>query len=354
MTLRHIQRSIPVVGAPAVCSPTQIGPRSGDLGRPRRKAMLQRLRHRLDVLERRGLFEHGSATADRTVPVLPFDIAEIDACLPHRGLAVAALHEVTCAGGEVNEETGGQAPADPSSEVAMLFFTAYLAARRSRYIANGQMNGSGAVLWICRRLTPHGPGLAASGLPMAQTIFVRVRDDEAALWAMEEALKCRSLSAVVAEVRRVGLSASRRLQLAAEAHGVTGLLLRPAYSSFAASAVHSRWRIRSATSAAWNGEGLGLSTELQEQLSSPPNMPPINMPQTSGTRALGAHCLRVELLRTRGGGQGQWTLQWNEMNNNEAYQEGTFGLAAPLADGPLPADAGTPGAEDGGHRAVGT
>ena len=57
--------------------------------------------------------------------------------------------------------------------------------------------------------------------------MVRAGPRDARLWALEEALRSPGLTAVLAEVDRLTLTQSRRLQLAAEAKGVTAFLLRP-------------------------------------------------------------------------------------------------------------------------------
>ena len=68
---------------------------------------------------------------------------------------------------------------------------------------------------------PYGPGLAAFGLDPARLVLVRAARGPQMLWAMEEALKCAALGAVIGELwsgpRHYSLTASRRLALAAKA-----------------------------------------------------------------------------------------------------------------------------------------
>ena len=47
---------------------------------------------------------------------------------------------------------------------------------------------------------PYGPGLDLFGLPMARLLVLRVPRPVDALWAMEEALSCRALAIVIAEL----------------------------------------------------------------------------------------------------------------------------------------------------------
>jgi hypothetical protein len=92
------------------------------------------------------------------------------------------------------------------------------------------------VLWIAPRRkiyeTLYAPGLAAFGFDpydrAAGLILVRARTMTEILWAMEEGLREPGIGAVVAELPMGSvpdLTASRRLQLAAEAGGTMALLL---------------------------------------------------------------------------------------------------------------------------------
>ena len=75
---------------------------------------------------------------------------------------------------------------------------------------------------------PYAPGLAGHGLDPARLLVVRVKGGADALWAAEEALKCRALAAVVIDLWRTktyDLVASRRLLLAAAAGGTPAVLV---------------------------------------------------------------------------------------------------------------------------------
>ena len=68
---------------------------------------------------------------------------------------------------------------------------------------------------------------AQAGLSADRVIYVEARDPKTVLLVMEESLRHTGLAAVVGEIDgQIGLTASRRLQLAAEKSGVMGLLLR--------------------------------------------------------------------------------------------------------------------------------
>ena len=108
------------------------------------------------------------------------------------------------------------------------------------------------VLWIAgggAKTMPWPPGLARCGLPPERLILLRADRPEDALWAMEESLRCPAvggaLLALDAEQEaRLTLTATRRLQLAAEAGGGIGLLLRPeSVARSLQSVALTRWQV---------------------------------------------------------------------------------------------------------------
>ena len=86
---------------------------------------------------------------------------------------------------------------------------------------------------------------------------------------------------MLGEVDEIDLVASRRLQLAAETRGVTGLLLRPPAPRPIASAAVTRWRLA------------GAPSQPAPSAPAPPRW-------------------RVELARCRGGRPGRWLLEWRQ------------------------------------------
>lgn len=70
------------------------------------------------------------------------------------------------------------------------------------------------------------PAAIACGVPLGRLIVVRAACRADAFWVCEQALRCRAVAAVVLPLRTVDARTSRRLQLAAEAGGGLGLLLR--------------------------------------------------------------------------------------------------------------------------------
>lgn len=222
-------------------------------------ASIGALRSRIALLEGRQ-----SAPSDAEQSVLTFGLPDIDEALPGKGLMAAALHEFIGAGPDTEF---GALPAQ---------LIASLAARRA-----------GSVLWIVHRTAPFAPGLAACGLCPDRIIFAN--PGQAVLGVMEDGLRHGGLSAVVGEVfGRFSLTASRRLQLAAEGSGTTAFALRRSmiHDDLALrepSAALTRWRIAAALS--------------------PPPIP--SAPEVPG---LSRARWRLELQRARGGLPRAWLV----------------------------------------------
>jgi protein ImuA len=207
--------------------------------------------------------ERKHASLDEAAPQLPFGIAEIDDVLGG-GLAPAALHEIAATGeAEIASATG---------------FTLALAARVPASV----------VLWIAEEMTaresgtPYGPGLDEIGLAPERLVTITTAHARDVLWAMEEALRCRAVGAVIGELRSaggIGDVAVRRLSLAATERGGLALLLRTTPSAEATPA-DTRWIVGPAASA----------------------------PTRHG---IGPPAIAVQLIRNRRGVLGSWMLEWN-------------------------------------------
>ncbi|MGL9622866.1 DNA repair protein [Bradyrhizobium sp. U531] len=192
--------------------------------------------------------------------------SEADAVLKG-GLARAAIHEVFCEGRQGTAATG---------------FVMGLA---------GRVSAQRPLLWVRQDFSEleagalSMSGLAELGLDPRRLVMVRAADVESALRSSADALACDALGAVVLElwgdVRQFDLVASRKLTLAAQSSGVTGLMLRMAAQPLPSTA-ETRWMLRAAHSppgAAWD--------------------------------AWGAPRFDAELLRNRHGQCGRWIMEWN-------------------------------------------
>jgi protein ImuA len=254
------------------------------------------LRARVRALERGGPRASGAAAA-------PLGLAALDARLPGGGLPFGCLHEIA----------GGRAEWDDGAAGG---FCLALLARLLGALPEGETaapQARGPVLWVSRWGDLYAPGLAAFGVDPGRLIEVRAGAGTEVLWAMEEALRCTRLAAVVGEVEALERRAGRRLQLAAEAQGVTAVALRrplrPARRAEAPSAAATRWRVMPAQASA------PVSAQASTRVSA-----------ENGT-FLGRPCWQVELLRCRGAAPGQWCLEWDDAT-------GGFALAASLRDRP--------------------
>jgi protein ImuA len=135
--------------------------------------------------------------------VLPFGVPQIDERLPGRGLALGALHEVA---GGANGALDGAAAA---------LFAAGILARTH-----------GPILWCINRRDLFAPALAQAGLHPDRVIYAEAGSETAILACFEEGLRHGGLAGVVAEVARLPMTPSRRLQLAAETSGTIGIAIR--------------------------------------------------------------------------------------------------------------------------------
>ncbi|WP_426610129.1 ImuA family protein [Bradyrhizobium sp. McL0616] len=182
------------------------------------------------------------------------------------GLARAAIHEVFCAGSQGAAATG---------------FVAGLA---------GRVTTRKPLLWVRQDFSEletgalSMSGLAELGLDPRRVVMVRAADVESALRTSADALACDALGAVVLELwgetRQFDLVASRKLTLAAQSSGATGLLLRMAAQPLPSTA-ETRWMLRAAHS-----------------------------PPGAMWSAWGAPRFDAELLRNRHGPSGRWIMEW--------------------------------------------
>lgn len=228
---------------------------------------LQYLRAEVARIGCDGLAEGGADDA------LPLGVAEIDWALGGEGLRRGALHEV--------------------SGTAATGFAAVIAGHAAR--------GGGQVLWCgvgrgWGGLYP--PGLAMLGLPPSSLLLMDCRNERELLAAAEEGLRGGGLAALLLEVSRLpGMTAARRLQLAAETGGAPGLMLCPG--------------------AIGRHGATGRRDARMPGAMAPDALPP--SPAVSRWRAghvpagpQGYFRWRLELLRCRGGGAGKWLVDWNE------------------------------------------
>jgi protein ImuA len=201
--------------------------------------------------------------------------ADADATL-QGGLAVGAMHEVFADAGRQSAAATG--------------FVAGLAGRAA---------ARRPLVWVRQDFTEiesgalSMSGLAELGLDPRLLVTVCAADVDTALRTAADAFACDALGAVVLEVwgeaRQLDLVASRKLTLAAQASGVTGLLLRVAAEPQPSTA-ETRWIVRAAHS-------------------------PLAAPLMSAAPLVlaapwGAPLFDAQLVRNRHGPVGRWIMEW--------------------------------------------
>jgi protein ImuA len=185
-------------------------------------------------------------------------LGRINEAFPNGVFPFSALHEFFCFNQE--ELTSSSA-----------FITALLSSRFKK--------GATAV-WISptRKIFP--PALKWFGVEPHQILFLNIKNEKEISWAINEALTCPSLSAVISELPEMSITASRRFQLTIEDAGVGCFILRKNPKNLLTTAV-SRWHIQP------------LPTKTEN-----------NLP------GLGHLRWRVDLLKVRNGKTGSWNIEW--------------------------------------------
>jgi protein ImuA len=187
----------------------------------------------------------------------------VDCWMPHGGLPTGCIHEVK-----------------GTSLSSALAFSSILSAR----IAGDRGN----IVYIAPDRSLHALGLLPYGVRLDQFLLVSVRRQQDLAWAVMEALRCSQVSAVMTVLEGVDLTASRRLQLAAENSGATCFLLGHATSAAIASPI-TRWKV-----------------------SAHAGKPGQRFDEPAWT---------LDLLYCRGGRPGNWTLEWRNQRLSALFNQ---------------------------------
>jgi len=197
-------------------------------------------------------------------------LGEIEDAFPNGVFPKGAIHEMLCPAPEQLAATSG-------------FMGGIL---------GSLMKQGGACLWISLSGKLFPPSLASFNVEPGRVIFINLQRERDVLWAMEEALKCEGLAAVVAELQDVSFAQSRRLQLAVENSKVTGFVLRNDPRKVGTTTCVARWQVTS------------LPSQLEDGL------PGVGFPRW-----------QVDLLKVRNGKPGSWTVTWDANGFNMAEEE---------------------------------
>jgi protein ImuA len=187
---------------------------------------------------------------------------------PNAQFPLGAMHEFICDRAEDNAAAGG--------------FVAGL--------LSSVMKKGGAAIWISASRTVFPPALKNFGISPDKVIFIDLQKENEMLWAMEEALKCNGLAAVIGEMQELNFTASRRLQLAVEQSRVTGFILRRNNHNLNTTACVARWKINS------------LPSIMADKI------PGVGFPRWN-----------VELLKVRNGKPGSWEIEWRNGKFHHVY-----------------------------------
>jgi len=192
--------------------------------------------------------------------LLSLGLGAIESAFPDKVFARGAVHELISDTSEAAASTSG-----------------FMAV-----VLNTLMQQTGFCLWISTRprRSIYAPALKAFGITPERILFVDANKADA-LWAIEEALKCNALTAVVGELTELSFNESRRLQLAVEQSQVTGFIHRFQPKSENAVACVSRWKIT-----------------------------PLASTAPDGLPGLGFACWNVQLLKIKNGKPGEWQVRW--------------------------------------------
>jgi protein ImuA len=186
-------------------------------------------------------------------------IGPLKNAFPNASFPLAAVHEFLSIGKEESAATTG-------------FISVLLAAL---------MKDVGATIWISSYRNIFPPALKSFGIIPDKIIFIHLNKQQEICWAMEEALKCRGVAAVIGEMPEISFTISRRLQLAVEHSGVTGFILRNNPKNINTTACVTRWKI----------------TPIPSQLEG--GMPGVGFPRW-----------KVELLKVRNGYPANWEIEF--------------------------------------------
>ena len=150
-----------------------------------------------------------------------------------------------------------------------------------------QADKQAPILWCTTQYQSHeigslfAPGLIEFDIDPNRIIFVRAKNDTELLWVLEEALRSKSFQSIVGHIQDLSFTQTRRLSLATQS-GATPLFLHRPHHCHGSSAAHSRWQIES----------------------QPSHKNPFD------ERAPGARQLRANLIKSRSGQTGSWSLEY--------------------------------------------
>lgn len=191
----------------------------------RKRGIMEALKHKKNIIKQLKedilrLEGFKLPTIDTT---LSFGLGMLENAFPYGIFPNSAIHEFLCDDEEDTAATNG-------------FLSTLLAVL---------MQNNRPCIWVSPFTQVFPPALKNFGIHPDRIIFIQLPKNKDILWAVEEALKCSGLAAVVAELQELSFAQSRRLQLAVENNKITGFLLRTNSKKINTTACIARWRISS-------------------------------------------------------------------------------------------------------------
>jgi protein ImuA len=221
---------------------------------------------------------------DTTVDRRPLGLDILEQAFPNKTFPVSAIHEFLSYGREEAAATNS-------------FISCLL---------NKLMCKDGYCIWVSVRRAIYPPALKRFGVDADRIIFIDTDKHTDALWAIEEALKCDQVVAIVGAVPDLSFTESRRLQLAVEGSKVTGLIHRCYPRQENTVACVSRFHIK-----------------------------PVASQTNDGLPGVGFPRWEVNLSKVRNGKPGTWIVEWvgdsfihvtgTEVSKVQKFQTGLYG-----------------------------
>ena len=272
-----------------------------------KKALVAELRARVAAQE--------TTATGEAVPTVPLGAAAVDAALPGGGLRLAGLHEVRAAHYlDLGAATG----------FATALLARLAAARPEAPVVVGE-----------RSVAPfdmgcfYGRGVAGLGLSPERCLFLRPQTMREALWALEECVRSGVPAAVLAKIEpsALDLTASRRLQLAAEQAQCPLLLLTGYESAVAGEKPSSKQTSKPAGTSAGTSAGSVALTRWRIAACA-------GRQETGCQDAWRQPLWEVSLERCRHGRPGRWHLIWQPTLGQFSEWKDAWVKAAPSVSSP--------------------
>lgn len=229
--------------------------------------ILHRLTRQVRGLERAGAYE---SNAQKNTPGISSGVADLDALLPAQGYSPGSIVEYLASpmgGGAVQGQTAGtkQTVATTRSQATVRSKAKWSSSKRGHFAKTSGLKNLSSFGNGCQTLALsaashaardgryvvivdpsqqfYPPAAVAWGLEISQLIFVHPRSLADQIWAIDQALRCSAVGAVVAELGPLDDRDARRFQLAAEAGKSLGLFMRPDMGRSLPSWAEVQWRV---------------------------------------------------------------------------------------------------------------